>query len=46
MRDRVSFYADALGKNWPASVPTVGADGRLQGMWILGNDYCSKSEYQ
>lgn len=45
MQDRALFYADALGTKWPASVPTVGADGRLQGMWILGNDYRSKTAY-
>lgn len=45
MQERALFYADALGKKWPASVPTVGADGRLQGIWLLGNDYRSKSGY-
>ena len=45
MQDRALFYADALGKKWPASVPTVGADGRLQGIWLLGNDYRSKTGY-
>jgi hypothetical protein len=45
MQERAQFYADALGSKWPASVPTVGADGRLQGIWLLGNDYRNKTLY-
>lgn len=46
MAERAKLYAEAEpGKKWPASVPTVGADGRLQGIWILGNDYRNKTVY-
>ncbi len=46
MIERAKFYADGVpGKKWPASIPTVGADGRLQGIWLLGNDYRSKTGY-
>jgi len=46
MAERAKFYADGVpGKKWPASVPTVGADGRLQAVWLLGNDYRNKTPY-
>jgi len=46
MAERVSLYSEAEpGQKWPASVPTVGSDGRLQGIWLLGNDYRNKTVY-
>ena len=46
MQDRVARYREAApGLKWPASEPTVGSDGRLQGIWLLGNDYRNKTVY-
>jgi len=46
MAERAKFYAEAEpGQKWPASVPFIGADGRLQVIWLLGNDYRSKTGY-
>ena len=44
MAERAELYEQAEpGKKWPASVPWVGPDGRIYGMWILGQDYRNRS---
>jgi len=40
--ERLDNYAKATG--FPQSM-FIGADGRAQGMWIMGNDYRVKSKY-
>jgi len=46
MRERRDFYVNGEpGRKWPASIPWVGPDGRLYGMWILGQDYRNKVPY-
>lgn len=46
MAQRRDDYAEsAIGKKYPASVPWVACDERLYGMWVLGQDYRSKSGY-
>ena len=44
MADRVRFYAAAFPQ-WPDSAPKVGLDGRIYGMWLLGQDYRNKTRY-
>jgi hypothetical protein len=39
---RIALYQTAF-PDWPA--PTIGSDGRLQGIWILGNNYRNKTDY-
>jgi hypothetical protein len=39
---RIAAYQETFPK-WPA--PTIGSDGRLQGIWILGNDYRNRMNY-
>jgi hypothetical protein len=45
MDQRRALYEGAYGAKFPGSVPYVAADGRLYGIWILGNNYRSKSGY-
>lgn len=42
---RMLYLKSIPGKKWPDSAPWVGKDGRLYGMWILGQDYRSKTGY-
>jgi hypothetical protein len=39
------YAASECGKKWPDSIPWVGKDDRLYGMWILGQDYRNKTPY-
>lgn len=46
MEQRRGAYAEsAIGQKYPASVPYVACDSRLYGIWVLGQDYRSKSGY-
>lgn len=44
-RVRRGLYASVCGKKWPDSIPWVGSDDRLYGMWILGQDYRNRTPY-
>lgn len=42
---RDAYAASPIGQKYPASVPYVACDERLYGIWVLGQDYRSKSKY-
>lgn len=38
-RERARLYDNEMGERFPGSTPHVGEDGRLQAIWLLGQDY-------
>jgi SAM-dependent methyltransferase len=42
LQDRVKYYSDVF-PNYPELV--IGKDGRITGMWIMGNNYTTKGDY-